>query len=171
MTEHALEDETTLRHAYAGDWSRLLSLALAVAGLPISLYLSYVKLGEVPEMTCPAEGATLLGLPIDCGLVDRTRYSMLGPIPVAVLGVAGYLVILLVLALEDRLSLFIADNGRLMLIGLTLFGFAFSAYLTWAEVAQIKTVCSWCLASAVLTTLLFALSLIRLRQGIAKGAV
>ena len=91
--------------------------------------------------------------------------------PVAVLGVAGYLVILAALALEDRLPLLTVYNGRLLLFGLTLFGFVFSAYLTWAEVVQIKTVCTWCLASAVLMTLLFALSLMRLRHMLANSAI
>ncbi len=170
MTERAAEQQVGFLAALTQDWLRLVSIALALLGLLAALYLSYVDLsGAADTMACPAEGQTLLGLPIDCGLVNRSIYAKVGPIPVAVLGVAGYVLILVVLALEDRAPFFI-DNGRLALFGLTLFGFAFSAYLTWAEVTQIQAFCIWCVVSAIVMTLLFVLALIRLRQGLAAEA-
>jgi uncharacterized membrane protein len=114
-------------------------------------------------MICPSHGETIFGLPIDCGTVNVSKYAKVGPLPVALMGLGGYIVILGVLVLQDRLPL-LKDYGHLLFFGLTLFGFAFSMYLTWAEVAVIKAFCTWCMASAALMTLLFGLSLIRFWQ-------
>ncbi|MCZ7547140.1 MAG: vitamin K epoxide reductase family protein [Anaerolineae bacterium] len=168
MSGRAAQQAIKVPLAVTRDAWRLASIVLAVLGVLAASYLSYVKLsGGSAAMACPAEGQTLLGLPIDCGLVDRSLYSMIGPMPVAVLGLGGYVVILLALLLEDRVP-FLVEYGRLLLFGLTLFGFAFSLYLTWAEIAQIQAFCIWCVASAVLMTLLFILSVIRLRQSLAS---
>lgn len=170
MTERAVESKTRFTAALAQDWPRLVSIVLAAVGLPIALYLSYVSLtGSGQTMACPAEGQTWLGLPVDCGLVERSSYSRIGSIPVAVLGAGGYLLILLALLLEDRIP-FLVENGRLALFGLTLFGFAFSAYLTWVEATQIRAYCVWCVVSAALMTALFILALVRLVRGLNADA-
>ena len=165
MSERALKEHTIAPARVAGwDWSRIVSLALAAAGLLVALYLTYAELLiDTSTMACPSEGGTVLGLPIDCGTVNTSQYATVGSIPVALLGVAGYLCILLVLLLENRLGL-LMEHGRLLFFGLTLFGFAFSLYLTWAEVAQIKAFCSWCMASATVMTALFVVALFRLGQ-------
>ncbi|GAB4448213.1 MAG: hypothetical protein Kow00120_18340 [Anaerolineae bacterium] len=165
MSERALREQTVAPATRAGwDWPRIVGLVLAAAGLLVALYLAYAELLiDTSTMACPSEGGTIFGLPIDCGTVNTSRYATVGPIPVALLGVAGYLGILLVLLLEHRLGLLVA-HGRLIIFGLTLFGFAFSLYLTWAEVTQIKAFCSWCMASAAVMTALFVVALVRLGQ-------
>jgi uncharacterized membrane protein len=45
--------------------------------------------------------------------------------------------------------------------GLSLVGFAFSAYLTYREVFTIHAICSWCVSSAILLTLLAVVSSVR----------
>ena len=165
MSERTLKEQTAAAAPRADwDWPRIVSLALAVAGLLVALYLAYAEiLIDTSTMACPSEGGMIFGLPIDCGTVNMSQYATIGPVPVALLGVAGYLAILLLLVLENRLR-FLAEHGHLLFFGLTLFGFAFSMYLTWAEVVVIGAFCSWCVASAVLMTALFLLALVRLRQ-------
>ena len=46
------------------------------------------------------------------------------------------------------------------LLGLAVFGAAFSAYLTWLQVAVLQAVCAWCAASATLWVVLLVLSLV-----------
>ena len=45
-----------------------------------------------------------------------------------------------------------------MIFGMTLFGVLFSIYLTYLELFVIHAICSWCLSSAVIITVLFVLS-------------
>lgn len=169
MSERAFDEGLSSGAATIRDWLRIVSLAVAVLGLFVASYLAYVELvGGVENMSCPANEQKIFGLPIDCGNVNVSEYAKLGPLPVALMGVGGYLCILLVLALEDRVPLPM-EYGRLMLFGLTLFGFAFSMYLTWAEVTQIKAFCTWCMASAALMTVLFVIAVIRLWQSFNEG--
>lgn len=44
--------------------------------------------------------------------------------------------------------------GRLVILGLTMIGFGFSAYLTYRELFSIHAICEWCVSSAVIMTIL-----------------
>jgi uncharacterized membrane protein len=54
------------------------------------------------------------------------------------------------------------ELGRTATALLTLGGFAFSAWLTYVEVARIDAICIWCVGSAICMTLLAILSAVRL---------
>ncbi|MBV9414484.1 MAG: hypothetical protein JO363_05850, partial [Solirubrobacterales bacterium] len=57
-----------------------------------------------------------------------------------------------------------ASSGERALMagfGLSLVGFAFSAYLTYREVFTIHAICSWCVSSAIVFTLLAVLGTAR----------
>jgi uncharacterized membrane protein len=41
-------------------------------------------------------------------------------------------------------------------------GFGYSVFLTYVEIFKIEAICQWCVASAVLMTILFLLSATRL---------
>lgn len=89
-----------------------------------------------------------------CDVVNNSVYSQILGIPVSVVGLAGY-VLLLGVALVGLW----ADEGtrrRMLLLGflLSLGGVGFSLYLTYLEVYVIEALCAWCLASAVIITLL-----------------
>jgi uncharacterized membrane protein len=47
---------------------------------------------------------------------------------------------------------------------LTLVGFGFSVYLTYREVFTIHAICSWCVSSAIVFTLLAAVGTLRARR-------
>ena len=47
----------------------------------------------------------------------------------------------------------------------TLIGVVFSAYLTYLEIFVIHAICPWCVASAVVMTILFVLAIVDLFGG------
>jgi uncharacterized membrane protein len=121
--------------------------ALAVAGVGIAAYLTYVHYADV-DAFCVAGGG-------GCEKVQTSDYAELAGIPVAVLGLIGYLLILASLLVRG-------DNGRLAGAVLALSGFGFSAYLTYRELFTIDAICQWCVASAVVMAALALLTVWRL---------
>ena len=120
---------------------------LALAGVAIATYLTYVHYADV-EAFCVAGGG-------GCEKVQTSDYAELAGIPVAVLGLIGYVLILASLWVPG-------DTGRLAGAVLALSGFGFSAYLTYRELFTIDAICQWCVASAVVLTALAGLTVWRL---------
>jgi len=87
--------------------------------------------------------------------VQSSRWAELAGIPVAVLGLGGYVAILASLALPE-------EPGSLAALLLSLVGFGFSAYLTYLELGPIDAICQWCVASAGLMTLLLLVNVVRM---------
>ena len=120
---------------------------IALIGVGIATYLVYVHYAGIKPICAAGNGG--------CEKVQTSDYAKLAGIPVAVLGLAGYLAILA--------SLFVpGDLGRLAGAAIALSGFGFSMYLTYREVFTIKAICQWCVGSAVLMTLLAILTTVRL---------
>lgn len=128
------------------------SLVLAGLGLIDALYLTYVKISHTFALCGP------LG---DCESVNTSRYSEISGIPISVLGAGAYLLILFLLLMEAR-SGFWKSNSPLMVFGISLVGVLYSAYLTYIEIAVLRAICPYCVASAVMMVLLFVLAIIRL---------
>ncbi|OGA31789.1 MAG: hypothetical protein A3G80_07080 [Betaproteobacteria bacterium RIFCSPLOWO2_12_FULL_62_13b] len=87
-------------------------------------------------------------------MVNNSVYARIYGVPVAFIGLAGYLVLLgLALAVLQTEGVV---QRRLLTIGflLALGGVGFSAYLTYIEVYVIEAICIWCVTSALLITLL-----------------
>jgi uncharacterized membrane protein len=126
---------------------RLAILVLALVGVGIATYLTYVHYAGIQPL-CVAGGG-------GCEKVQTSSYAKLAGIPVAVLGLAGYVAIVA--------SLFVrGEAGRMGAAIFALVGFGFSAYLTYRELFTIKAICQWCVASAVLMTALAVLTTWRL---------
>ena len=126
-------------------------IALTVLGLLVSIYMTIYKVTNNESM-CIGSGG--------CPIVNASRYSEVNGIPVAVVGVIGYLSILAVLFLENRTGFF-QDNGSMLLFGLTLVGFLFTVWLVYVEIALIKAYCPFCITSQIVMTLIFILTVIR----------
>lgn len=89
-----------------------------------------------------------------CDVVNNSVYSQIYGVPVSVIGLAGY-VVLLVLALAAMWTTGRTQRQTLLLsLVLSLIGVGFSAYLTYLEIYVIEALCAWCLASALVITLL-----------------
>jgi uncharacterized membrane protein len=115
---------------------RTAGLVLAVLGIGIAGYLTYVHYAGVEPACSIAHG---------CHKVQHSEYAALAGVPVAVLGLVGYVGILAALAVDG-------EPGRMAAALFALVGFGFSAYLTYRELFTIDAICQWCVASAVLMT-------------------
>jgi uncharacterized membrane protein len=98
-----------------------------------------------------------------CEAVQSSRYAEVVGIPVALLGLIGYLLILGTLIVRA------SEATRLATLGLTVFGFGFSAYLTYRELFTLHEICEWCVSSAIVMTLLFGLAVWRYLSGAPAG--
>ena len=125
---------------------RLTAAVLAVLGVAVAGYLTYVHYAEL-EPICAGGGG-------GCERVQNSSYAELAGVPVAVLGLVGYGLILLSLWVPG-------DAGRVGGAALALVGFGFSAYLTWLELFEIDAICQWCVVSAVLMTALALVTALR----------
>jgi uncharacterized membrane protein len=126
-------------------------LVLAVLGIGVTAFLTILHYGRI-TVPCAANGNP-------CEVVQTSIYSHILGIPVALLGLIGYIGITASLLAPDR------DTVRLATLGLTLFGFAFSGYLTYREAFTLHEYCEWCLSSAGMVTLLFIAAVIRYVRG------
>jgi len=135
---------------------RTLSLILVVAGLFVSGYLSYVKLTEVP-MVCVGGGV------FNCEVVQNSAYSRLFGIPIAWLGFAVYITLGVILALDDRIT-FLREYGITLFFGINLFAWLFSMWLVYVQFVLLQALCLWCLTHEAIITLLFVVSVIRLKR-------
>ena len=139
----------------------LIFIGLCLVGIGISGYLTWTHFTDTP-IICTADQS--------CDTVNRSAYAYFPPnwgVPVAVLGLLGYLLIAgLGLArwrLPDRVGA-VQARGRLdlALFITTLGGVIFSAYLTAMELWVIHAICWWCVASALTVTCLFGIVLLRI---------
>jgi uncharacterized membrane protein len=126
---------------------RRATAVLALIGVAIAGYLTWVHYAGLQPF-CVGGGGS-------CERVQSSQWSKLAGIPVAVLGLAGYLSLLGSLALP-------AETGRMVAALLALVGAGFSAWLTYVEIAKIEAICQWCAASAVIMLLLAVVSVTRL---------
>ena len=122
-------------------------IVLTVIGLGLASYLTYVHYSGI-KPACSLGGS--------CEKVQTSAYSHLAGVPVALMGLVGYVTIMSVLLAPD------SEMTRFATVAVTAVGFGFSAYLTYEELFVIHAVCQWCVASAILMTLLAALTTTRL---------
>ena len=124
---------------------RIASAVLASLGAAISAYVLYVRESD-GSLVCSTGG---------CETVQSSSYAELLGLPVAALGLAGF-VVLLAAALAR------GDWARLVNATVALAAFLFAAYLLAVQLIVIDAICQWCVATDVLTTALAALALVRL---------
>jgi uncharacterized membrane protein len=124
---------------------RLAVAVVALLGAGVAGYLTYVRYSG-GSVACTTGG---------CEKVQNSSYAELAGVPVALVGLVGYLLILG--------SAFVAGELGAVLGGaLTLIGFAFAIYLLYAQVAIIDAICQWCIGSDVVMGVLLVLAVLRL---------
>ena len=125
---------------------RTIAGVLALAGIGVALYIAVVESGGgAPQCLAGGHG---------CETVANSHYSHIAGINVAVFGIVGYVLLL-------GASVLAGDVARIGGLAVALVGFGFSVYLTYLELFVIDAICQWCVASAVLMTLLFVVSVLR----------
>ena len=134
-------------------WIETATAMLVALGFLVSLYLTWIKLTN-NTAACAGIG--------DCDAVNSSRYAEVAGIPIALVGMMGYLAIGCALVAELRWP---QANWslRLGVFGMALAGTLYSAYLTYVEVAVLHAVCPYCVISAVCMVGILILSVLRLR--------
>jgi uncharacterized membrane protein len=127
-------------------------IVLTAVGLCLAAYLTYVHYSGVTP-PCSIKGNP-------CSQVQKSQYSLLIGIPVALIGLLGYIAILGSLLLVPE-----GERARFVTMALILGGFGFSLYLTYRELFTLHKICEWCVSSAVIMTLLACLSVWRFLRG------
>ncbi|MDH5759200.1 MAG: vitamin K epoxide reductase family protein [Gemmatimonadota bacterium] len=143
--------------------NRMAIALLSLAGAFVAFYLFAHALGWTGPIVCGVG---------DCATVQASSYAKVGPIPVAAIGLAGYMFLLgmALLGLQPAYAASRVVSGAL--VAASSVALAFSAYLTYLEAAVIHAWCQWCVVSAILVVLIFLFSLPevgRLRQSPARG--
>ncbi len=103
---------------------------LALAGVVVSTLALQVHYSTATE---PCD----INAKWDCGIVNHSPFAEVAHIPVAAIGIAGYLT-MAVLALARR---------RRLLSGLALAALAFSLHLTYIEKYVLEVYCIYCVTS------------------------
>ncbi|HZV75177.1 MAG TPA: vitamin K epoxide reductase family protein [Conexibacter sp.] len=120
-------------------------IVLTLVGIGIASYLTYVHYKGLSPICAVGHG---------CEKVQASRYAKVGGVPVPLIGLIGYVAILVSLFVRGELA-------RLATAVMTIGGFAFSVYLTSLELFQIHAICQWCVGSAIVMTSLAILATIR----------
>jgi uncharacterized membrane protein len=129
---------------------KITMMVLTVAGLGLASYLTYVHYSGI-KPTCSLGGS--------CEKVQTSAYSHLAGAPVALMGLIGYVsIMILLLAPETEMT-------RFATVAVTTIGFGFSAYLTYRELFSIHAICEWCVSSAAIMTMLVSLAVWRFLLG------
>ncbi|OGC54843.1 hypothetical protein A2797_02810 [candidate division WWE3 bacterium RIFCSPHIGHO2_01_FULL_48_15] len=128
-----------------------LSVAMAVVasiGLLDALYLTYQHYQPQPISCFILEG---------CDVVTNSPYATFLGIPVALLGAAYYFLMLLLIIL-----FFLSRRIEILKLAilLTPIGFLASFSFLYLQIFVIGAICSWCLISALTSTILFALGIL-----------
>ena len=120
---------------------------LALAGILVSSLSLYHHFSKSKTAFCD------IGQSFNCDLVNRSQYSMFHGIPVALLGILGYLLILSLATVYREKA-----ETPFILAGSVLTGFAFALYLTYIEAFVLHAWCILCLSSLALIGILAVLS-------------
>jgi len=134
---------------------RMVATFVAAFGIGVATYITIADSGGGAP-ACIAGGS-------GCQTVADSIYSHLLGVNIAVLGIVGYALLLVAALLRG-------DTARMAGFGLSLVGFGYSVYLTYLELFKIEAICQWCVASAVLMTVLFGLNALRMLAYVGRPA-
>jgi vitamin-K-epoxide reductase (warfarin-sensitive) len=131
---------------------RYLLLILAILGIVVSSLALREHYREYGDSPCSINERW------DCGVVNHSKYAMLGPVPVATVGIIGY-VLMAVLAFLRAYRLLIVP---------TFAGLAFSLYLANIEKTVLGVWCIYCVISLGIICLLSVLDLAAVIAGFVR---
>ncbi|RLD07476.1 MAG: vitamin K epoxide reductase [Chloroflexi bacterium] len=146
---------TTIKEKTPMKKNNLYALIASTIGALDATYLTWIKLSHNETQCAPGLG--------DCFTVNTSIYSELYGIPIAVFGLATYLLIIAILIFEPRIDFF-KENGTLAIFGISLVGVLYSIYLSYLEEFVLHAWCPYCILSAIMITIVFIVSIIRLKK-------
>jgi uncharacterized membrane protein len=127
---------------------RILIAALATVGLGIASYLTYTRYADATIACSISQG---------CALVESSSYAVIAGVPVAVVGVVGYLAIALSV-LGD------GPQWRRATLLLVTGAAGFGVYLLLVQIVVLEAICQWCVASEAISFALLGPALVRARR-------
>lgn len=131
--------------------SRLISLLLALAGIGLTLFLTWAHFsGSLRTICAPNSG---------CGTVLTSPYSTLVGLPTAFYGFVYYFTIALLVIAFPYFMDDVQDTLLSVTLGLNASAFIVSVLLTAYGIISLDTTCLYCLGSLALVSGLFGLSL------------
>jgi uncharacterized membrane protein len=125
---------------------RLVINVMSVLGIFVAGYLTWSHYSGEP-VYCGGSNS--------CVVVNNSRYAFLGPIPVALIGLTGYIIIFALSLSAWKVN---QPWPMLLIFGGALIGVVLQWYLFYIEVAVLRAICYWCVTSQTLITLIFFLS-------------
>jgi uncharacterized membrane protein len=122
----------------------IVSAVLTIGLIADAAYLTWVHYRPA-ALICSVDGG--------CHTVQNSRYAMLGPVPVAALGLAMAVVILLLSVVRWRWPA-LTPAVSIALVGMLVGAVIYYGYLTHIELNVLNAICQWCVLSAALTVAL-----------------
>lgn len=123
---------------------------LCILGIVVAGYLTWTHL---------ADSDPYCGASHSCADVQDSPYSEVAGVPVSVIGLAGYVVLLVLSLLRGHVDSEIEFYLPVLSFGVALIGVLYSAYLTYLEAFVIQAWCYWCVASALIITAIWVLTI------------
>ena len=124
-------------------------ILLAVLGILLSGYSTLTHYSKDASAFCD------INQKFSCDIVNKSIYSELYGVPVAILGIIGYALLLgLTLLFKKKKE----KNLKMLLITTSGLAVLFSIYLTYIEAFVLYTYCVVCLTSAIVILSIFVIS-------------
>ncbi|KAA3665534.1 MAG: hypothetical protein DWQ04_00110 [Chloroflexi bacterium] len=139
-------------------WQLRIIQLFSVAGIVVAFYLMLFHDGSLVS----ACGTSTW---FDCGEVSGpgAPYASIGPIPVALIGLIGYIAMFLAIWLDDWIPL-LSDYLPEIMVGMSSLALVFTLWLTGLELFMIGAFCQYCVVSAVFIIIIFGLAISYLRS-------
>ncbi|HLB67276.1 MAG TPA: vitamin K epoxide reductase family protein [Thermoplasmata archaeon] len=117
-------------------------IVLALAGVALSGYLLFNHYGLVDGGVCSISET------VNCDAVNRSEYAVLLGVPVAALGLLGFLAIFVAAYLgRFHPETWLGSRAGILIVALSVLGAAFASYLTVLEIFVIRAICPLCVAA------------------------
>ena len=128
-------------------WILSVIVVLALAGVAVSSISLYHHYDKSESSFCDFGGK------FNCDIVNRSIYSTVFGVPVALIGILGYILLIALAQLRRRNKI----NGKSLLLA-SFGGLGFALYLTYIEGFVLAEWCVLCLSSLVLIFFITVLS-------------
>ena len=133
--------------------SRMGAALLSLLGLFVSTYLYLYKIGRIGTLACGSG---------ECETVQASAWSRFAGVEVALIGMVGYGMLLLVSLASLQPGLTSRRWPSTTLAVLAGLGVAFTVYLTYIELFVIHAICRWCVGSAAIILTIFVVAVLDL---------
>ena len=131
-------------------WASTAGTLIAAAGAAVAGYLTYAHYHGATVLACPDRGI------VDCATVTTSSYSVIAGVPVAVIGLA-YFVVMVVLELPWNWRL-PRPVWRRLRVAASAAGAAVAIWLIYVELFRLDAICLYCTAVHSLALALFAVT-------------